>query len=136
MLNVKTGQFHPYLENAFLKDVKALKKDNPLNPLLIITPSRRILERLQELLVTENKIGLVNVDFHTFFSLALALYSDSGLSEKPVITDSLFSEEMISRKLQNMPLPIDVDRGDVRTYILPTIQACYSGRLEDVPVMA
>ena len=42
----------------------------------------------------------------------------------------------LASKLQNMPVRMSVTDGDVRKYILPTLQAAYSGQLERVPEIA
>ena len=39
----------------------------------------------------------------------------------------------LASKLQNMPIPMNSEKGDVRKYILPTLEAAYTGRLENVP---
>lgn len=39
----------------------------------------------------------------------------------------------LAMKLQNMPIAMDSAKGDVRKYILPTLEAAYTGNLKDVP---
>ena len=39
----------------------------------------------------------------------------------------------LSSKLKNMPVPMNVDKGDVRRFILPTLEAAYAGDLDAVP---
>ncbi|MDY6913132.1 MAG: iron-containing alcohol dehydrogenase [Planctomycetota bacterium] len=39
----------------------------------------------------------------------------------------------LASKLQNMPVPMNIEKGDVRKYILPTLEAAYAGNLEAVP---
>ncbi len=39
----------------------------------------------------------------------------------------------LGSKLKNMPVPMNVDKGDVRTFILPTLEAAYVGDLDAVP---
>ena len=39
----------------------------------------------------------------------------------------------LASKLQNMPVAMDSNKGDVREYILPTLEAAYTGNLSGIP---
>jgi ATP-dependent helicase/nuclease subunit B len=103
MLKVRTGQYHPTLENAFLEEIISLKKDAPLLPVAVIAPSRKILERLQELLALENGMALAGMDFLTFYSFALRIHLEGPGNFRPVVNDPMLLEEILLRRLRLMP---------------------------------
>ncbi|MCX5782891.1 MAG: hypothetical protein NTW04_00355, partial [Elusimicrobia bacterium] len=74
-MNIKFGEFIE-LKKAFCGEVASLKK-NPLAPLLVVAPSRRLAESL-ELALARRLGAYANISFHTFFSLASAIVSEEG----------------------------------------------------------
>ena len=42
MLRVVHGAFHPELEEHLVAELSALKKSDPLAPVIIVTPSQRL----------------------------------------------------------------------------------------------
>jgi hypothetical protein len=93
MLTVESGPFHPWLENAFIKRVLALKTD-PLAPVAVVAPSGRLLERLQIALAGQ-KQAFMNITFHTFSSLAERVVVQDGTLGKPVLSDPLFFDTLV-----------------------------------------
>ena len=93
MLTLVSGSFSKSLEKAFIKRVSELKTE-PLTPLLIISPSSRIMERLQ-IILCENSISLINVYFHTFSSLAKMLVDEGGGLKKTLLSDSFFFDSLV-----------------------------------------
>jgi alcohol dehydrogenase len=56
---------------------------------------------------------------------------EAGVPERQIeVMVEASKNPQLKSKLQNMPLPIDVEKGDVDRLIKPTLQAAYTGNLE------
>lgn len=77
MLYVKTGKFHPSLENELANFVRAVKDKNKLAPLAIIAPSNYIIRHLKRLLAEKIPDGVIQIRFYNLFGLALDLAKES-----------------------------------------------------------
>jgi ATP-dependent helicase/nuclease subunit B len=76
-MDLVTGAFRPALEEAF-KDVFAhLCGREPLVPLAVIAPSRRVADRLKGLALEAVPRGFAGVHFHNLFSFARAIYHEA-----------------------------------------------------------
>ena len=96
MLKVCYGPFHPDLEDAFvarLSELAILQR-----PIAVIAPSRRMAELLQRLAAVEKGLPLLDVHFHTFHSLALAVTED-GRGEGRLIADPVFHDKLVDSLL-------------------------------------
>lgn len=100
MLDVVHGPFHPDLEQAFLEKLRALTgKDAPRGPLAVVAPSRRLADRLQRLSCVEGGLSLLDVRFHTFYSLAMALVEEAGGLEERLVADPVFHDAVVDSLL-------------------------------------
>ncbi|MBI5308869.1 MAG: hypothetical protein HZB37_11210, partial [Planctomycetes bacterium] len=109
MLSVKIGQYHPSLEDSFLKTIHAIKKDDPLAPIAVITPSNLMLQRLQKRLVLgtkttstppHNETCFMNVSFMDFFTLASEINKWAGIEPGRLIRQSFVYESIIEGLLR------------------------------------
>jgi ATP-dependent helicase/DNAse subunit B len=111
MLKVFYGPFHPDLEDAFaarLKELAVLKE-----PVAVIAPSRRMVERLERLAAVEKDLPLLGFHFHTFHSLALAVTEDVR-SEDKLITDPVFHDRVVDSLLTKQPALGRIFGGEAR----------------------
>src|SRR5437868_1898474 len=104
MLKVISGPFRPTLEKSFVAQVGSLK-ENPLTPLLVITPASRQIDRLERLLSLQYPT-LLNVHFHTFSSAAQEIV-DENPQAKAVWSDPLFFDTVVKNLLKEKK-PFDV----------------------------
>lgn len=109
MLSVKIGQYHPALEDSFVAAVHAIKKDDPLASIAVITPSNLMLQRLQKRLVLGTKTTLtpphnetcfMNVSFMDFFTLASEINKWAGIAPGRLIRQSFVYESIIEGLLR------------------------------------
>lgn len=118
MFNLKTGSFRA-LEEACVSDVLAARRQDPLAPLLVLSPSGHILTRLQTQLcqapplslgettgLTHSPIaprvpgrdgrvqgeGFLNIQFLTFYALAERLLTDIEFGDSLVKESALYRE--------------------------------------------
>jgi RecB family exonuclease len=98
-LNVVCGPFTPSLEDALADRLRALKP-GPGRRLAVVTPSRRLSERVQRLLAVEKGMALLNVRFHTFHSLAMETIERAGGLELDLLGDDLFHDKVIDALLK------------------------------------
>jgi hypothetical protein len=101
-LQVFHGPFEA-LEDAFSARVAELRPGPGDAPLLIVAPSRALVERLERLLSVEKKLPLLGVHFHTFHSLAAAVVEDGGFPEGALISDPLFHDAVVDGVLDDAP---------------------------------
>jgi ATP-dependent helicase/nuclease subunit B len=98
-MKVLCGPFQPALERAFLAKLAELKPA-PGRRVAVVTPSRRLADRLQRLAARAAGRALLGVRFHTFFSLASEVVEASGGPEFPVVGDPLFHDLLVDSILQ------------------------------------
>ena len=91
MLSVKTGQYHPSLENSLIDTIKSFKKDDPLTPLLVVSPTNWMLSRLQER-VSQETTACINIHFMNFYALANEICRWSGIDIRRVFKQSFLYE--------------------------------------------
>lgn len=95
MLSVKYGPFHPALENAFIAHLRGAGR-----PIAVVAPSRRLADRLERLAAVEHGMALLDVHFHTFFSLAAAIAEDAAAVDKTLILDPVFHDRIVDDILE------------------------------------
>ncbi len=96
-MNVFLGPFHPYLEDAFVNEVRRYKSPDRFAPLLVLVPSDEILRRLQLLLTIDHGLDLINFKIHTFHQLSLKLHEEQHAScDLKLREDILFEESLRS----------------------------------------
>ncbi len=109
MLSVKIGQYHPALEDSFVETVHAIKKDDPLASIAVITPSNLMLQRLQKWLVLgtqtastppQHETCFMNVSFMDFFTLANEINKWAGIEPGRLIRQSFVYESILEGLLR------------------------------------
>lgn len=98
-MRVLCGPFQPALERAFLERLDELRP-GPSRRIAVVTPSRRLADRLQRLTALEAGKALLGVRFHTFYSLAAEVVEASGGPEHPVVGDALFHDLLVDQILR------------------------------------
>ncbi|MDR4507793.1 MAG: exodeoxyribonuclease V subunit gamma [Candidatus Brocadiaceae bacterium] len=101
MLSVKTGHYHPSLENAFLSTIQSLKKEDPLAPLAVVAPTNGMLNRLQERLSQGEDNAFLNVSFMNFSVLAGKICSESGTGVGQIIQSEIIYEIILAGLIKN-----------------------------------
>ncbi len=91
---VSYGPFHPALEEAFALRIKELISSKEI-PVCVIVPSRRLALRLERLLAIEKEISLLNIHFHTFYSLAWSVARDEEPLDGVFISEPLFLNRLV-----------------------------------------
>lgn len=104
MLSVKTGHYHPSLEDSFAETIQALKRENPLTPLAVVAPTNWMLLRLQERLVQGNDASCMNISFLNFSSLAKEICWLSGVGTGQIIQRPVIYESVIAGLLRQQIL--------------------------------
>ncbi|MFH2204798.1 MAG: PD-(D/E)XK nuclease family protein [Elusimicrobiota bacterium] len=99
MLSVHYGPFQPSLEDAFLKEVADLHKDAAIPRIAVITPSRRLADRLQRLIALEGGHACLGVTFHTFYSFALEVVSEAAPDGRAVVREPMFFDRLLDSLL-------------------------------------
>ncbi len=90
-LTLLTGTF-PSLENALVARIRQ-KPPTLGRPLTVVTASGSLRDRLQRVLAVENGLSLLNIEFHTFFSLAREVLR--GEAGPPALENELFHERLV-----------------------------------------
>src|SRR5437016_6181373 len=76
-MDLVTGPFRPALEEAFKETFSRLRRGDPLAPLAVVAPSKRLADRLKELALESVPEGFAAVRFHNLFSFAREIYDES-----------------------------------------------------------
>src|SRR5579872_6239104 len=92
MFELKTGSFRT-LEEACLSDIREIRRQEPLAPLLVLAPSGHIRTRLQTELARQQP-GFLNIHFLTPRALAERVMAGSSYTE-PTISEPAFFDETI-----------------------------------------
>ena len=88
------GPFEPFLENAFVEEIRASKKANPFSPLLVLVPSTALRQHLKSVLSRQHQLSVLNVHLLTFYQLSVRLFAEL-LGKPPQLRDDLFLEEVL-----------------------------------------
>jgi len=105
MFDVRIGHFR-MLEEAFIADLLEQRKNNPLDSLLVLSPSGRLLTYLQSRLA-QKQSGFMSIQFLTFYALAERLLAGARYTET-VVTEPAVIQEMIRAILTgDNPEPVD-----------------------------
>ncbi len=91
---VSYGPFHPALEEAFVSRIRELIASGEI-PVCVVVPSRRMASRLERLLGMEEKIALLNIHFHTFYSLAWSIAREEEPLNGVFISEPLFFNRLV-----------------------------------------
>ncbi|HVO33873.1 MAG TPA: hypothetical protein VMU17_08145, partial [Elusimicrobiota bacterium] len=85
MISLFTGSFRE-LHQQFIEQVQNLRAQNPLAPLLVVSPSGHLLTRLQKNLAAHERCCL-NIHFLTFYAVAERLLIEAPPRQEPVVTE-------------------------------------------------
>src|SRR5262245_64556952 len=94
-MQLVTGPFRPALESAFRESFAALRRDDPLAPIAVIAPSRRLADRLKELALEAVPQGFAAVRFFNLFSFARTLYEEAAPPEFLLVLDKLVPDRLV-----------------------------------------
>jgi ATP-dependent helicase/nuclease subunit B len=75
---IKTGSFHPELEDALLEDLAASGRPGEIVPLAVVVPSVHVRRYLKEVITRELGRSLLGVHLLTFHGLALRMAQEGG----------------------------------------------------------
>jgi ATP-dependent helicase/nuclease subunit B len=100
MLQIKTGPFHPDLEQALVEDVRRLTSDDRIAPAAIIVPSESLRRRLAWLLCVEERLALLDVPILTFHQLALSLLHEANAPDATGLRTDFFFREIVRQLLR------------------------------------
>ena len=95
MLKVACGPFSR-LEEAL---AARIGEHPPGTCLAVVTRSRKLADRLERMLCLERGRALLNVRFHTFYSLALEVIEAAGPLAGAMVSDGLFHDKLIDALL-------------------------------------
>lgn len=110
MLTVHYGPFQPELEEAFIAH---LRRSAVEGSLVVATPSRRLSDRLERLATVEHGLTLLDVHFHTFYSLAQIIVPED-LGGRRLVPDPVFHDRLIDILLAERPRLAGVFGGEGR----------------------
>jgi hypothetical protein len=94
-MHLVTGAFRPALESAFREAFARLRREDPLAPLAVIAPSKRLADRLKELALEAVPEGVAAVRFFNLFSFARALYDEAAPAGFTLLLDDLVPERLL-----------------------------------------
>jgi ATP-dependent helicase/nuclease subunit B len=94
-MDLITGPFRPALESAFRETFSALRRADPLSPLAVVAPSKRLSDRLKELALEAVPRGFAGVRFFNLFSFARTIYEEDAARGFTLLTDDLVPERLL-----------------------------------------
>jgi ATP-dependent helicase/nuclease subunit B len=94
-MHLVVGPFRPALEGAFRDRFAALRREDPLSPLAVIAPSKRIADRLKELALEAVPDGFAAVRFFNLFSFARTIYEEKAAAGFTLLLDDLLPERLL-----------------------------------------
>lgn len=94
-MQVVTGPFRPALESAFRETLAALRQGDPLAPLAVIAPSKRLADRLKDLALEALPGGFAAVRFFNLFSFARTIYEEEAAAGFTLLLDDLVPERLL-----------------------------------------
>lgn len=94
-MHLVTGPFRPALEAAFRETFLRHRGGDPIAPLAVVAPSKRLSDRLKELALEAMPEGFASVRFHNLFSFARALYEESSPPGFVLHLDPLVPERVL-----------------------------------------
>src|SRR6516164_2217747 len=95
LMELVIGPFRPALETAFRETFSSLRRADPLAPLAVIAPSKRISDRLKDLALEALPEGFAGVRFFNLFSFARTLYEEEASRGQTLLLDDLVPERLL-----------------------------------------
>ena len=77
-MDLVTGPFRPALEDAFAQTLARLRREDPVVPLAVVAPSKRLADHLKKVALRALPDGFVGVRFFNLFSFARTLYDEAA----------------------------------------------------------
>jgi ATP-dependent helicase/nuclease subunit B len=94
-MDLVTGAFRPALEGAFREAVGRLRRADPLAPLAVVAPSRRLADRLKELALEALSGGFAGIRFLNLFTFARAIYDEAVPADWTLRLDPAVPERLV-----------------------------------------
>src|SRR6185295_12372928 len=94
-MELVTGPFRPALENAFRETFARLRRGDPLAPIAVIAPSKRLSDRLKELALEAVPEGFAAVRFFNLFSFARTIYEERAAAGHTLLLDDLVPDRLL-----------------------------------------
>ncbi|HXG60668.1 MAG TPA: PD-(D/E)XK nuclease family protein [Planctomycetota bacterium] len=94
-MDLVVGPFRPALESAFVETFRRLRRQEPLAPLAVVAPSRRLADRLKLLALEAVPEGFAAARFFNLFSFARRLYEESAPEGARVLLDDLVPSRLL-----------------------------------------
>src|SRR5882672_3530227 len=95
LMDLVVGPFRPALEGAFKETFARIRGDDPLAPLAVIAPSKRIADRLKELALDAVPEGFAAVRFFNLFSFARTIYEEDAAKGFTLLLDDLVPQRLL-----------------------------------------
>jgi ATP-dependent helicase/nuclease subunit B len=99
-MELVTGPFRPGLEKAFQETFARLRGGDPLAPVAVIAPSRRLADHLRELAIASVPEGFAAVRFFNLFSFARAIEEEDPLPGSRLFPDNLVPSRLLGAILR------------------------------------
>src|SRR5579863_7583391 len=90
-----TGPFRPALESAFRDLFQRNRRDDPLGPLAVIAPSKRLSDHLKELALEAVPGGFAAVHFFNLFSFARTIYEETAAEGCVLLQEDLVPDHLL-----------------------------------------
>lgn len=104
MLNIVCGPFSPGLEESLIESIQTLKRDDPLAPVAVVTPSQSLRRHLEMTLAGSlaDDQALFNITFSTLNHLRSELVRETG-KRIAIMDDAVFMGHFLHTVLQLEP---------------------------------
>lgn len=94
-MELVVGPFRPALERAFAETFRRLRREDPLAPLAVVAPSRRVADRLKLLALEVLPEGFAGARFFNLFSFARRIYEEAAPAAARVLLDDLLPSRLL-----------------------------------------
>jgi signal transduction histidine kinase len=94
-MELVVGPFRPALERAFAETFRRLRREDPLAPLAVVAPSRRVADRLKLLALEALPEGFAAARFFNLFSFARRIYEEAAPEGARVLLDDLLPSRLL-----------------------------------------
>ncbi len=98
-MDLVTAPFRPGLEAAFAETFARLRRGDPLAPLAVVAPSKRLSDRLKEVALSALPEGFAAVRFLNLFSFARTLYDEAAPPGFRLVLDDLVPARLVGAVL-------------------------------------
>lgn len=99
-MDLVTGPFRPALEDAFGETLARLRAEDPVAPLAVVAPSKRLADHLKKIALRALPDGFAGVRFFNLFSFARTLYDEAESRGFTVLEDDLVPRRLVATILR------------------------------------